>query len=102
MGYTPNVVVEWLTLLRIREVPRSDLGPEDDYPEWEVSWHSSVTPGKSRDNALNQVMIASSTSFPIHHSISILSFDAVYFELLEKRRQINYKQANKHMGRVLI
>jgi hypothetical protein len=30
----PNVVVEWFTLLRIREVPGSDLDPETDYPDW--------------------------------------------------------------------
>jgi hypothetical protein len=31
--YTPNVVVEWFTrLLRIREVPGLNLGPETDYP----------------------------------------------------------------------
>jgi hypothetical protein len=31
----PNVVVEWcgVTLLRIREVPGSILGPETGYPE---------------------------------------------------------------------
>jgi hypothetical protein len=30
----PNFVVEWLTLLlRIREVPRSNLGPETGYPD---------------------------------------------------------------------
>jgi hypothetical protein len=31
---TPNVMVEWLTLLfRIREVPGSNLGPETGYPD---------------------------------------------------------------------
>jgi hypothetical protein len=30
----PNVVVEWLTLLlRIREVPGSNLGPDTGYPD---------------------------------------------------------------------
>jgi hypothetical protein len=30
----PSVVVEWLTLLlRIREVPASDVGPETSYPD---------------------------------------------------------------------
>jgi hypothetical protein len=28
-----KVVVEWLTLLHIREVPGSNLGPETGYPE---------------------------------------------------------------------
>jgi len=32
--FTPNVVIEWLTiLLRIREVPGSNLGPETGYPD---------------------------------------------------------------------
>jgi hypothetical protein len=31
---SPNVVVEWLAfLLRIREVPGSNLGPETGYPD---------------------------------------------------------------------
>jgi hypothetical protein len=30
----PNIVVEWLTLLRIREVPGSSLSPETDYPSF--------------------------------------------------------------------
>jgi hypothetical protein len=29
----PDVVVEWLALLRIREVPGSYLGPEAGYPD---------------------------------------------------------------------
>jgi hypothetical protein len=30
----PNVVIEWLTLLlRIREVPISNVGPETGYPD---------------------------------------------------------------------
>jgi hypothetical protein len=46
---TPNVVVEWLTLLlRIREVQGSNLG----YPDWGFSWFSSVPPGKFWDSTL--------------------------------------------------
>jgi hypothetical protein len=49
----PNVVVEWLALLlRIREVPRSNLGPETGYPNWGFSWFSSVPPGECRDRSL--------------------------------------------------
>jgi hypothetical protein len=33
----PNVVVEWLAfLLRIREIPGSNLGPETGCPDWFV------------------------------------------------------------------
>jgi hypothetical protein len=30
-NYTPNVVVEWFTLLRIQEVLGSDVGPETGF-----------------------------------------------------------------------
>jgi hypothetical protein len=44
-----NLVVEWLTLLlRIRELPGSNLGPETSIPDWGVSWLSSVPPGEYR------------------------------------------------------
>jgi hypothetical protein len=40
-------VVEWLTLLlRIREVPGSNLGQETAYPDWGISWFSAVPPGE--------------------------------------------------------
>jgi hypothetical protein len=51
---SPNVVVEWLTLLlRSREVPGSNLGPEVDYLGWGFPWPSSVPPSKFRDSTLN-------------------------------------------------
>jgi hypothetical protein len=41
-----NVVVEWLApLLRIQEVPGSNLCPETGCPDWGFSWISSVPPG---------------------------------------------------------
>jgi hypothetical protein len=41
-----NVVIEWLTtLLHIREVQGLNLGPETDYPDWDLSLLSSVPPG---------------------------------------------------------
>jgi hypothetical protein len=45
----PNIVVEWLTLpLRIREVPRSIIGPGDRLIWLRFSWFSSVRPGECR------------------------------------------------------
>jgi hypothetical protein len=36
--WTPNVRVDWETfLLRIREIPGSNLGPETGYPDWGFS-----------------------------------------------------------------
>jgi hypothetical protein len=47
-GEGPNFAVEWLTfLLRIREVPGSNLGPETGYP-----WFFTVPPGNFRYSAL--------------------------------------------------
>jgi hypothetical protein len=44
-------VVEWLTLLlRIREVPGSNLDPETGYPDLGFSCFFSVSPGKCRDS----------------------------------------------------
>jgi hypothetical protein len=40
---TPNVVAEWLIpLLRAREVPGLNLGPETGSPELSLSWFFSV------------------------------------------------------------
>jgi hypothetical protein len=48
-----NVVVEWLTLLlRILEVLDSKLGPETSYPDWGISWFSSILPSKCWDSTL--------------------------------------------------
>jgi hypothetical protein len=48
-----NVVVEWLTLrLRIRKVPRSNLGLEIVCLKWRVSWFSLVSPTKCWNSAL--------------------------------------------------
>jgi hypothetical protein len=31
---SPNILVQWLILLRIREVPGTNLGPETGHPDW--------------------------------------------------------------------
>jgi hypothetical protein len=72
-----NVVVEWLTLLlRIREVPGSNLSPETAYPESGSWWFSSDPPGKYEDSALklghNTFQILSNSSFTHHPSFSAL------------------------------
>jgi hypothetical protein len=49
----PNFVVEWVPLLlRIREVPSSNLGPENGYPDSGFSWFSSVPPDECLDITL--------------------------------------------------
>jgi hypothetical protein len=50
--WTPNVVVEWLTLLlRIREVPGSNFGPLTGYPGLYFSWFLSAPLGECRVSA---------------------------------------------------
>jgi hypothetical protein len=50
----PNVMVEWLALLlRILEVPGSNLGPETGHSDWGFSWFSSIPPGKCQDSTLS-------------------------------------------------
>jgi hypothetical protein len=49
----PNDVIEWLTLLRIREVPGSNLGPATGYDNSGFSWFFSVPPGEYQKNTLN-------------------------------------------------
>jgi hypothetical protein len=41
-----NVVFQWLTLVRIPEVPGSNPGQEADYPDQSFSYFSSVTQDK--------------------------------------------------------
>jgi hypothetical protein len=49
---TLNVVVEWLTLLlRIQEVPGSNLDQEVEYPDWGSSWFLPVLPTECQDSA---------------------------------------------------
>jgi hypothetical protein len=49
----PNVVVERLTyVFCIQEVLCSNLYPETSFPDWGLSWISTVLPGKCRDSTL--------------------------------------------------
>jgi hypothetical protein len=61
---TPNVVVEWLTiLLRIREVPGSNLGPGTGYPE---AFHGLLQHFQA--NAAS-FLVLSNSSFTYNYSI---------------------------------
>jgi hypothetical protein len=72
----PNVVVEWLSLLRIRKVQGPNIGPETGYPEGFRDF--LVPPGKCRDSTLKiRTRPLPSKSFPNHHSLIILSFDGI-------------------------
>jgi hypothetical protein len=74
----PNVVVEWVTpLLRIREVPGSNIAPETGYSDWGFSWVSSVPPGECRIDILKRPRPLPSKFFPIHHSLVSVSFHAI-------------------------
>jgi hypothetical protein len=91
--HLPNVVIEWLTLLRVQEVPGSNLGPGD----W-LSWLSffvvfSVTPGECRDSTLK---LGDDSFLPNPFQFIIIIHLSPYYLrcillLLTKRRKINYQ-----------
>jgi hypothetical protein len=56
----------------------SNLGLETCCPDWGFSRFSLVVPAKCRDSASFRPRPLLSTSFPIHYSPIILSFDATY------------------------
>jgi hypothetical protein len=61
------------TLLYIRDVPGSNLGPETGCPDRGLSWFSSVPPGKCRDSILKiRPRPIPSKSFSIRHSLITL------------------------------
>jgi hypothetical protein len=63
-------VVEWLTLLlRIREVPVSNFGPDVGHPEWALMSISTVSPGKFWGSSRPRPF--PSISFAFHHSLII-------------------------------
>jgi hypothetical protein len=68
----PNGVVEWLTfVLRIWEVPGSNLVLDSTYPYWGFSWVSSVLPCECSDNTLkldNVRLLPNPVQFIIHLS----------------------------------
>jgi hypothetical protein len=39
-------------MVRIQELPDSNLGPEIDYPDSGLSWFASVLPGECRESIL--------------------------------------------------
>jgi hypothetical protein len=56
-------MVEWLAfLLRIREMPASNLGLDSGYPDEDFSWFYSDSPGECQDGTLNYTTV---TSFQI-------------------------------------
>jgi hypothetical protein len=60
VSHMPDVMVDWLTLLlRIREVPGSNVGLETGCPARGFSWFFSVSPNKCRDITLNYATTAS-------------------------------------------
>jgi hypothetical protein len=83
---TPNVVVEWLTLLlSILEVTGSILSSDIGYPEWGFSWFLTVPPGECRDSTLKFVhdcFLPNNFQFIIHLS----SYHRRYIVQLQRMR----------------
>jgi hypothetical protein len=68
---TPNLVVEWLTLLlRTTDVPRSHLGPDTGYPDWGFAYFLhflQVNAGKCLKLSLDRFL--ANSSFIYNHFI---------------------------------
>jgi hypothetical protein len=73
-------------LLRILEIPASNLGPETGYLDWGFLYFSSAPSDKFRNIPIIRPRLLPSISFPIHLPI-LLSFYAISPELLRKRCQ---------------
>jgi hypothetical protein len=72
-----NVVVEWLTLLfRIREVPGWNLSPETGYPEAFRRFAQSLQANAGKTTSFRPQPLPP-TFFPINHSRTTPSFDAI-------------------------
>jgi hypothetical protein len=88
-----NVVVDRLTLLlRIREVPGSNLGPETGYPESGRSWFSSIPPDECRGNSKNYATTASFEILPIHYSRTYHPFIRRSIVLVAEKASLNELQ----------
>jgi hypothetical protein len=75
----PNVVVEWLTLLlRIREVPGSNLDLETGYPHCDFRGFPQFLQANVRIVPQMRPRPLSSTHIPIHHLPIILLFDVIF------------------------
>jgi hypothetical protein len=53
----------------------SNLGQNTDYSDWVFSWFFSVPPGKLLTVFQIRARTLLSTSFPVHHSLTILQID---------------------------
>jgi hypothetical protein len=89
-----QVVVYCLTLLlRIHEIPGSNIYPETHYANWGFSWLSSFPPGKfwARTLKLKPLSILSS-SFPDHHSFIYRPFIRHYIVQVTVKVSLNKLQ----------
>jgi hypothetical protein len=74
----PTGVIEWVTLLlRVREVPISNLGPETGHADLDFTcFSSSLQPNTIIAPQIRPRPLLP-TSFPIHYSLIVPSFDTV-------------------------
>jgi hypothetical protein len=86
----PNVVVECLTsLIRIREIPGSDLGLETRYTDLRFFLVFLTPPDRYRDSSYLKLGNDRLLLNNFRYSLIIPSFDAHRLELLKSRRKIN-------------
>jgi hypothetical protein len=100
-AHIPNVVVEWFTLLlRVQEVPGSNLDPETGYPDWGFSWFSSVHAGECRGSTLklgHDRFLPNSIKFIIYFSLfhSTL-YSPIYWKSLLNKIQSTTVHSSSH------
>jgi hypothetical protein len=102
--YRLNVVVKSLTpLLRIREFPGSNFGPETGYPDWRFSWFSSVPSGKCCDSTL-KLGHDSFLPRPFKYTIYVgpyHPFIRLYINLITEKASLNKQQTEFSVASLL-
>jgi hypothetical protein len=78
---SPNVAIEWILLLRMRQVPGSYLGPDTGYPDGGFTWFSLVRLGECQDSTykLGHNRFLSNPFWFIIHLYSLIRRYAVVF-----------------------
>ena len=94
--YIPNVRVEWVTFLLRVQMPASALGPKN----WNI--YDSTQSVETNLGIIRRIRPRrlSSSSFSIHHSITVLQFDTIYFKVLKPcTNEVEYRrlQAAAHL-----
>jgi hypothetical protein len=94
---TELAVIAITFLTRIRELLSSNLGRDSGYPDWGISWFSSVSLGKFRYSTAIRPWPIYSKLFPNYHSFIICIPGATQTKYW-KRPQMAHKHTNKSIS----